>query len=416
MIKVLGTTLKKHWLRLSTYSGSRRLSLFSLILLFGLDIYVLGLTFDGMHEASRAVEAPVPAISEGCQAMTEGFLVLDADQRRDSLKRYVQARELNEYDWFRTFGFNEDEALPLCARIRDALRSYAGNETLGRLFRELDERSDKIASIGTAVAELESSYDTALLEEVAGQKREDSILPAQARDVKRVIAGKKDEIAALEKAQAATRGTIDHHPLTREYASLVASLSFPEAFAQARQAYDRLSFWYPVKVFLAEVSFLLPLLALAILWNLRTLRTQNHIQTLISSHLVLVCAIPVFLRILFFVIELLPHRLLAELIAALDAMNLGFLWHYVAILAGIGGGLAVIFLAQKTFFSPTRQRSTRLRKSLCRECGEKLQTPDQPWCEFCGTSQLAPCPHCGQSLRVLSFHCPHCGNPQATGG
>lgn len=415
MIKALGTSLKKHWLRLSTYSGSRRLSLFSLVLLFGLDIYVLSLTFDGMHEASGTIEVPTLAISDGCKSMTEDFAAMDGDARRNEFRHYVQARRMGDDDWFRSFGFNDDEALPVCGQVRDALHSVVGNESLGKLFHELDERREKIASIRDEVAKLESSYDSALLEQVAGQKREDSILPAQARDVKRAIAGRQADIAALEKAQATTRDAIDNHPLTREYASLVASLPYPEAFAQARQAYDRLSFWYPVKVFLAEVTFLLPLLILAILWNLRALRTQNPIQTLISSHLVLVCAVPVFLRILFFVIELLPHRLLAELIAALEAMNLGFLWNYVAILAGIGGGLAVIFLAQKTFFSPARQRLARLRKSLCRECGEKLQSPDQAWCEFCGASQLAPCPHCGTPLRVLALHCPNCGSAQEAG-
>ena len=78
MFNMLGATLKKQWSRLSTYSGSRRLSMFSLILLFGLDIYVLGLLFNGMQEVSRTIEYPELAISSGCQNMTENFLKLNA--------------------------------------------------------------------------------------------------------------------------------------------------------------------------------------------------------------------------------------------------------------------------------------------------------------------------------------------------
>jgi hypothetical protein len=409
MFNMLGATLKKQWSRLSTYSGSRRLSMFSLILLFGLDIYVLGLLFNGMQEVSRIIEYPELAISSGCQNMTENFLKLNAAEKADSLKRFVVVSENYQYDWMSASGFVENEKLLVCGQVRDKLHSYANYAALGSLYLDFDKRSNTIASVHSAIRELKSSYDSSLLEKIAGQKREDSILPAEATAIKSTIAQKTANLTELEKKQTEVRRAIENHPLVRDYITFVEALPIATEFAAARAKYEHLSFWYPVKVFAAEASFLLPLLLLAIVWNLRALKVQSHIQTLISSHLILVSAIPIFGRIVYFVYELLPHRFLANLIASLERLNLGFLWNYVAILGGIGAGLVIIVIAQRTFFSPARQRSARLRKALCRECGEKLCSADQAWCEFCGTNQMGVCAHCGESHRLLAYYCNHCG-------
>ena len=401
MFKFPGVFLKAQWARLSTCSGSRRLSVFSLILLFGLDIYVLGLTFRGMDDVSRTIAIPQSTISSDCEAMTEGFLGYDAAAKVHSLRSYVDAGPAGAAD--------ELEILPLCNQVRDELRTFADDRVLSGLFRELDLRANKIDGLRSDMEELKSSYDTALLEKIAGQERENSILPAEATKIKGLLAAKAAALAGLERKQAETQQTLEKHSAVRDYTAFVESLPIAAEFGRARHEYERLSFWYPVKVLAAQVSFLLPLLLLAIVWNRWALNRRSEVQTLITSHLILVCAVPVFLRFIEFVYELVPHRLLASLIESLERLNLGFLWNYIAIIGGIVISLALILVAQKTFFSPARQRSIRLRKTLCRECGEKLRSAEQTCCEFCGSSQLAVCPQCGKSHRLLAYHCDCCG-------
>ena len=405
MIKSPAMFLKTQWARLSTYSGSRRLSWFSLVLLFGLDIYVLGLTFRGMEEVTQTIAYPRSAIPTECAAMTESFLKEEAPARAESLRRYVLVRDDYSFDW----SAEAETPLPLCLQVRDRLRGFAGNAALAGLYREIEQRDGKIATIHTEMSELKSSYDSALLEKIAGQKRDDSILPAEATKIKGILAAKSAELASLEKKQTEAHHALAGQPAIRDYASFVESLPFAAEFERARREYERLAFWYPVKVLAAQVAFLLPLLLGAIVWNRRALDRRSDVQTLISSHLILVCAVPVFYRFLDFMYELLPHRLLAGLIDALENLNLGFLWSYIAIFGGIGIGLALIYIAQKTLFSPKRQRSNRLRRNLCRECGEKLHAAGQACCEFCGTGQLGTCPACGQPHRLLAYRCPHCG-------
>jgi len=408
MFKKLSSSLQRQWQRLSTYSGSRRLSLFSLILLFGLDAYVLGLAFNGLADVANTIAFPELKISSGCVHMTEEYAQLPAGERADALRPFVVADEQLPYDWNSYHDFATDETLPVCAQARDELRRYAGN-ALAKSFADYELRAGKISTLQSEIGELKASYDSALLEKIADQKRGDSILPAAASRIKADMASRATLISSLDRQQASLRQSIDDSAAVREYSAFVAALPYAPAFAQARAEYAHLSFWYPFKVFVAQIAFLLPLLLIAIVWNLRALKAQSHTQTLISSHLILMAAIPFFARFVYLAYELLPHQLLAELTAWLDELNLGFVWNYVAMIGGVLGGLLLILLAQKTFFSPTRQRSARLRKGLCRECGEKLQSPQQAYCEFCGTAQLARCPYCGSSQRLVAWHCSDCG-------
>lgn len=403
------SVLKQRWLRLSTYSGSRRLSWFSLVLLFGLDMYVLGLAFQGMDQVSGSIAYPQSRISSGCASLTEDYLKLESDARIERLGGLVLRSLDDTRPRVFAVGFAEVETLPLCGEVRDLLQSYEGNAELTTLYETLAQRQQEIYALRREMEELKASYDSALLEKVAGQKREDSILPVEATRIKRVLAGKTAQAAALEDQQGRTRQALVKHPLVQAYGAKVRALPVEEVFKAARDELASQEFWYPLKTFLARLAFVLPLMLLALIWNRHALNRGQDIPTLISSHLILVCALPIFVEMVKFIYWLLPHRLLANLMAMLEALNLGFLWNYVAILGGILGGIGLIYLAQKTLFSPARQRGQRLRKGLCCDCGEPLHSTGQTHCEFCGAAQLAVCPQCGQSHRKLAFHCGFCG-------
>lgn len=399
--------LKEHWLRLSTYSGSRRLSLFSLVLLISLDIFVLGLLFRGMQEATITIRYPELRISDSCRAMTEGFLQLNASDKADSFRKYVLSG--GNYGYERS-DYTYQQVIPLCDKVSERLHSYENNPSLRKLFLDFDAKNKALLSIDSEVQRLKDSYDTALLEKVAGQKREDSILPAEATKIKGLIEIKLAEAAELEKGLADIHNRLENHQIIQEYSGFVRELPYEAAFSKAQAEYDHLSFWYPIKVLIVEVLFLLPLLLLATIWSRRAMRMQNHSQVLISSHLILVFIAPIFIRIAYFAYELLPHHILVNVLARLEELNLGFVWYYASIIGGICAGLIIIYIAQRTYFSAARQRSLRLRKTLCHHCGENLRSADQEWCEFCGRNQLGECGQCGKPHRILAYHCHHCGN------
>lgn len=403
--------LGQKWQHLSRRSGAKRLSPFALILLFALDIFILVAMMDGLKNVSRVIEVPWLPISNRCIEISYNFMQLKAQDRVDLIGSFISLNSSDKDG--RVDGFPDDPAaLKTCQAVRSLLLLTVANEGLISLYRKRENQSREIKSIESEISDLKSSYEAALLEKVANQSRENSILPASATEIKGNISKLENDLNALKAQKSVTQAELEGSPALLSYAAKVTNLLASGELEQAQSKFQHEVFVYPFKEVFVQVLFLLPLLMLAIYWNARAIGRQDDSKILISSHFVLVCLLPIFLRVLEFVYDLLPHYLVNAIFRHLDEMNLMFLVNYGVILGGICGGLLVIFIAQKTYFRPARQRAIRLRKMQCRECGEKLSSCDQAWCEVCGSGQLGPCLTCGQSHRILAYHCYHCGSTQ----
>lgn len=110
----------------------------------------------------------------------------------------------------------------------------------------------------------------------------------------------------------------------------------------------------------------------------------------------------------------------------LKTLNVSFLWFGTILListiaffvfdclpevfAGIIGALVFIFcifVIQRKFYTPDRVAKTRLRKSLCRSCGEKL-APASLYCPSCGATAGKTCPSCNFYSLITDRFCSHC--------
>lgn len=269
----------------------------------------------------------------------------------------------------------------------------------------LPKHSKKTGDIG----ELKQTYSTALLEKIADQKREESILPIEAGKIKTTVDEMEAKLSTLGQRQAEVHSALASHPNVLAYIAYLNTLPIDSEFAKEAEHDERLLFWYPVKVIGAQVGFMLPLLLLTIFWNAHAIKKNHETSILISAHLILICAIPIVLRLLYFVGDLLPSHLLYRILEQLQEWRLSFLWYYFAIFASVAVGLLLIYLAQRKLFTTARQRLVRLRKIQCVSCGEKLPSSEQACCEVCGARQAASCESCGQPRRLLAFHCNHCG-------
>jgi hypothetical protein len=157
-----------------------------------------------------------------------------------------------------------------------------------------------------------------------------------------------------------------------------------------------------------DLLFLGPLLAAFIAWNVRSARRGPGVQTLVSSHLVVVAFVPVFLKVLEAVYEVIPKRLLAAAMALLVRLNLVAMWHYLVIATAVAAALLAIYVAQRKLFSRERVLERRIAKGLCQDCGRHLPAGARA-CPFCGFAQFGRCPACGGSAHVRASHCRECG-------
>lgn len=174
----------------------------------------------------------------------------------------------------------------------------------------------------------------------------------------------------------------------------------------------RLDFWYPVKRLGMEMIFLLPLLGLFYAWNSASIRKDRPVQTLVSSHLLVIAVIPVLCKIIQLVYDILPRKFLHSLVVFLESLKLIAVWHYLAMALAIAVTLVLIYVVQNKLFSREKLLARRISRGLCQDCGQHLP-PGSAACPSCGFVQFKPCPHCGKPAHVFASYCAECGNPVA---
>lgn len=408
MFATLAQAIKSRWLRLITNSGAKRLSWFALILVFALDGFTLSLMFKGLTDAEELVNYPSSHVSDDCTSLSFNLL---RSRTAEQIATLTSAAEGVDQQTRQNHDLHQINQilLPICVQIQEKMLVTIGTPPIIRLAEHRKQIDEQISKANEESRKLKENYSTALLEKIADQKRDESILPVEAGKIKSTVDYLTSRLAMLEQRHAEVSSEIVNHPNVLAYFTYLKSLPIDSEFAKEAERYERQVFWYPLKVVAAQVGFMVPLLLMTIFWNARAIRKSQDTSILISAHLILVCTIPILLRLLYFIGDLLPQELLHRLLYVLQEWKLSFLWYYLAIAASVAGGLFLIYLAQRSLFTEARQRLTRLRKTQCRSCGEKLRLADQACCEMCGASQCAPCDTCGQPRRLLAFHCNHCG-------
>jgi len=174
-----------------------------------------------------------------------------------------------------------------------------------------------------------------------------------------------------------------------------------------------LNFWYPVKRLAMQLLFLIPLFAVFYAWNSASIRRCRGIQTLVSSHLLAVSSIPILCKVIEAVYDIIPRKLLKQLMNLLEAMKLIAIWHYLIIALGVGAALLLICLVQKKLFSSERIAriiERRISHGDCQECGKHLPAGSAA-CPFCGFVQYKPCGNCHGQMHVYGKFCQTCGHP-----
>jgi RNA polymerase subunit RPABC4/transcription elongation factor Spt4 len=128
-----------------------------------------------------------------------------------------------------------------------------------------------------------------------------------------------------------------------------------------------------------------------------------------NSHLLVVAFIPIFVKIINSIIDIIPKYLIKQIFDFLEKMNLIAIWYYVVVFISILIALFIIYIIQKKFFNKERLLERRLLHWECLNCGKHLPIWSKS-CPICGTKQLKKCKNCGNETFANGKFCKECGN------
>lgn len=357
--------------RMFRLSEDEPLSPLSILVLILLDVFLLTVLFQGLDAQSRFLTPPDDCIPYTCQE-----IIIDRNwtenNRLDKLGEIVVQYDRSTYKQ----DIKPISIYSVCKEIMDAINRVKTDKSITQLFEERnrlimlqDEIKNSLADVGS-------------LSEVKTNKK----------------------YIELSKKLLATNGKINSNTKVKELWSIIAkSETKKEEIIRSLRNYRHI---FPLYEVLFQFLFLLPLLVLFLIWYKKS--AKSRLQGLISTHLLSVVSIPIFLKASQFILEILPQQIIKKFIDMLDSLKLIAIWYYVIIGISIGISILLIYLLQKHLYNRAKIIEKRIRNKNCVGCGKKLPNDDKH-CFTCGMDQYKVCQECSQLTYVNSKFCRVCG-------
>ena len=374
------------------------LSKLSLIVIIFLDIFILSTLFNGLEEHTDQLTTPDEYIPAICRDM----VIQDDGERAEKLNRL--ASTALHYHRNPIEDQKRRDLHPICMRFRDTIEPVIENSDIMHLFEMRERLHQKYTTTEDELKQLTSSYDTFLLEKISGEaKQEKSNISAiklnltQKREQLNRILGQINSVESRINSNTVLAGILDDIEKLRS-----------DNREELKSDIRNLNFWFPVKRLLMQLIFLLPLFLLFYFWYSRSIKKGRGLQTLISSHLLVITFIPIFFKIFEAIYDIIPKKLLKALFELLISLKLVALWHYLIIIVSIGVAIFCIYSIQKKLFSREKLIEKRIAKGCCLHCGKKIPPASQA-CPFCGFKQYGTCSSCGEETFIYGRFCKECG-------
>ena len=388
--------------RLTSVSKEEPLNKLSLTAIIILDIIILNVLFIGLNDHTQQLTTlyeymPVEAKSA----------LIDQDWTPANRIAKLQPLVLSDRNNVR-YRYNSPFEERRIKQMHPAARTFykqakaiSENSELHALFLSRQKTVNERDKTERAFNQAKQSYDTQLLENIAHVAEiNTNATSTTAQQYAQRIDRLTGEIRIIEQQ-------INVAPAVQQLWKTVSPGD--AARDQIVTDYKRFQFRFPLKELAWQLLFLIPIFGVFYWWNNRSIKKENPIQTLLTSHLLIIASLPIILKVLELVIDLIPRHFFKNLFEFLQALHLMALWHYFLIFAIIAFGLGLVCLIQRKLFNKQKVMEKRLAKGHCTACNKRLPAGSKA-CPFCGKEQQKECPACHQETPIGGTYCIHCGS------
>ena len=307
--------------------------------------------------------------------------------------------------------YHDKRMAPLCKELYEKIavfshsKAFKNNKELKNNLR--NDKRNVIAEINN----IEKRYNTALFEKLSSVDEE--------RDKKI-----KDQYYALlqkEKNIDMQMKAIQKVSVYEGYQSYVDFVKNNRETFQ--KEYDAYAFWQPFISFTYLLKFTLPLLLLSFIAYRfstrphRKISVPNKLITLISSHIIMITLLPIFIDVLRLIFHIIPRRFLEKIIMFLYEYGFIFLGYYFLMFLGIVTVGLIVFFIQRSVAKREKLRKEMKEKtlyidaynqSICPNCKNRVDYTKN-YCGFCQEELNRECSACKKQTPKHIQYCIECG-------
>jgi len=360
------------------------------VVLFIFSIFLFYVIGYGVLVQNNSVESP---------SKTYGYYCISMLDRKITLS-YVGANFNRGYRYTRSFGKAKE-----CKEIRNLYNIMVKTRAIKDDYKSYKKVLKKIQLIKKEILKLNSEYSTMLLEKIAVQAEDKSILSSNSDEVKGLLMAKEHSLKTFKKRRDKLNDISDY----REQQKLVYYIELNRD--KIKKAHRRLIRVYPVKKFGKVLLFLIPLFFIALYIHILLYRKEKFIIARLLSSLLAVSGIFIVFHLLYFIYQIMPKVFLSKIIVFFMKLNLGFLLNYFVIVFFIlifAVTLWQIQIRAKNSKKLKLSKEKYIKENRCTNCGcQKKESFD--YCPICGKSLWEKCKYCDSKMIIESNYCQKCG-------
>ncbi|CAN5612573.1 zinc ribbon domain-containing protein [soil metagenome] len=379
----------------------------SLIVIILVDLFILFNVFMGLDDISRWPISPAQAYP--CHSEWQSYRENTSESKAyDAVSRTFNDQGMPLQAFYASAGDqHRGQVSEVCLQYGSASDAIASQPNQA-IAQRINDTQAEINSFAAKNSSIRQQYDSTLLEEIAGQPRDQSINTVEAAQARREIEQNNAAIAQRQQTLTTLKAELVNAPASQTFLTLLAD---DGQFEQVDRGQRRAAFWYPSIQLLFQGLFLLPLIFIASAVHRFAQRRDYGYVALISWHLLVIFCIPLIWKIFEFLQVGFLFELLAQLVEVLFG-SLRFLLNYLQILLIPLFGFGLIKFLQRFVFNTRLQAANRIQNMQCVRCAKKLRTSDLH-CPHCSYPQYHDCTNCHNLTYQHLPYCHHCGTNQA---
>ncbi len=280
---------------------------------------------------------------------------------------------------------------------------------LSLILNRLREKEYELSNLISKKEALKSQYSNMLLEKIAKQPRDKSILNANANNIKEKLNSLNEQIQKIKNQIDSLKKE------ARNKDSFKAFKNFLNKKAKIiEQKYGAYARYYSLKVLFSKYLFLVPLFIVVFWLYSYAIKKEKFILAHLLINLLNVVGIFILFYLLEFIYNIIPHTLLQKLYKLLYKLNIIAFANYLSI-----AFFVIIFALVIKFIQNRAKKQKELKKSIykfnyikdgkCPNCGA-FRDNSYKFCPSCGFSLYSICKNCKKLKVNGAKYCQECGS------
>ena len=295
---------------------------------------------------------------------------------------------------------------PQCRKLGEKYLAFLHDPALHNNLTKLNKLRKKQSQINYQIQRLKASYGDMLLEKVAGQDLNRSILPSSAS---RASIDLKNAQTRLDQL----RSQIKKLESLESYASYQKFNNYYQTNREEIKMHYRSALrYYHFKRTMQAFAFLIPIWLLFYLLYRVMVSRRHFILSHLTLHVANVAALYALYYLILFIYDIVPKLFFQKIIAFFMQYNMAIVLNILAILFFIILFGVIIYRVQKndtTGIKKRKQELLNIKQGRCSECGSIITGN---YCPVCGFKQYQECPSCHQKTLSRGNYCIHCGREE----